>query len=411
MRIRVAQALMGLLAVCGCADRASDATPNASVGVGAPGPRDSGLTVGTDSITAELAFRIGELDGAPERAFGEIVAIAARRDSAFYVCDRNDTSIRLYDARGGFVRAIGRQGAGPAEYSSCHFLSIVGDSLLWVGDSHTGRFVGFGPDGTAAGVVRGGDYSNPQRVDPRGRFWWMRVRIDHAQGADHQVYTITDRSLTPLNSLQLPPRSFGESQPRPFALSTSEGSYLSVSRDTLWSISPDGALLRAFPTAYRVTRTGGSRPPLEIARDVAPVRVERAEHAEWEQWRAYMDEAARAGNAGRPVVHDPIPDTKPLLRAVLADDLGRIWAQVHVRAEKRDFPPRPPGNRRPLLTWRERNTFDLFDGESGGYIGRVAFPYGTELMTVRGDRVWLREEGESGEQRIGVYDLRPARRR
>ncbi len=416
MRIRVVPVLFVgfMLAAAGCADRARDASPNASAaasaGADAPSPGDSRLAVGTDSITAELAFRIGELDGAPEFAFGDVIAIAARHDGAFYVCDRNDTSIRLYDARGGFVRAIGRRGAGPAEYSLCYFLSIVGDSVLWVGDLYNGRFVGFGLDGTDAGVVRGGEYSNPQRVDQQGRFWWMRIRVDRAVGADWQVHTITDRSLTPIDSLRVPPRFFGSSRPRPFALSTSEGMYLSVPKDTLWSIAPDDALLRAFPTEYRVRRTGGSRPPLEVGRAYTPVRHEPAEHAEWDAWRAYNDENSRAANGGRPVVHDPIPDTKPFLRALLGDDLGRIWVQVHVRAEKRDIPPRPAGNRRPLLTWRERNTFDLFDGGSGGFIGRVAFPYATELMTIRGDRVWLREEGESGEQLIGVYDLRPAAR-
>jgi 6-bladed beta-propeller len=414
MRIRVVRSLfMGsLLAACGGAERTPDASQGAvaAVAANAASPSDSRLTVGTDSITAEAAFRIGELDGAPEFAFGDVIAIAARRDSAFYVCDRNDTSIRLYDARGGFVRAIGRKGAGPAEYSLCHFLSIVGDSVLWVGDLYNGRFVGFGLDGTDAGVVRGGDYSNPQRVDQRGRFWWMRIRVDRAVGADWQVHTITDRSLTPLDSLTVPPRYFGDRQTRPFAIGTTEGVYLSVPKDTLWSITPDDELLRAFPTAYRVTRTGGSRPALEIVREAVPVRYEPAEHAEWQAYREYALVAHRAYNAGRPVTYDPIPDTKPLLRAVLGDDLGRIWVQVHVRAEKRDIPPRPSGNRRPLLTWRERNTYDLFDGESGGYIGRVAFPYATELMTIRGDRVWLREEGESGEQLIGVYDLRPASR-
>ncbi len=415
MEIRVVRALVvGLLAVSGCADRARDASPNSSaavsVGADAMPLGDSRLTVGTDSISVELAFRIGELDGAPEFAFGDVIAIAARRDSAFYVCDRNDTSIRLYDARGGFVRAIGRRGAGPAEYSLCYFLSIVGDSILWVGDLYNGRFVGFRLDGGDAGVVVGGNHSNPQRVDELGRFWWMSLRSSYAQGVEAQTNVITDRTLRRLDTLPLPPRLFGARQPRPFALSTSEGTYLSVPKDTLWSITPDGALLRAFPTEYRISRSGGSRPPLAIRREATPVPYAGAERAEWEQWRVYMNDYARAGNNGRPVLHDELPDTKPLLRAVLGDDLGRIWVQVHVRAEKREIPPRPAGNRRPLLTWRERNTFDLFDGGSGGYIGRVAFPYATELMTIRGDRVWLREEGESGEQLIGVYDLRPAAR-
>lgn len=83
---------------------------------------------------------------------------------------------------------------------------------------------------------------------------------------------------------------------------------------------------------------------------------------------------------------------------------------MHVGAEQRPIPPRPPGDLRPLLTWRERNTYDLFDSHTGAYIGRVAFPYATQLMATQGDRVWLAEEGASGEQRIGVYELRAASR-
>lgn len=60
------------------------------------------------------------------------------------------------------------------------------------------------------------------------------------------------------------------------------------------------------------------------------------------------------------------------------------------------------------MTWRERNIFDLFDDVTGGYIGRVSFPYATELMASLGDRVWPREEGPSGEPLVGVYRLRAA---
>ncbi len=88
---------------------------------------------GTDSIVLQRVGRIGQLDDAPEYAFGEVFSVIARDDNSIYVCDRNDTSIREYDARGTFVRAIGRRGAGPGEYQLCLFLSLVGDTVLWVG--------------------------------------------------------------------------------------------------------------------------------------------------------------------------------------------------------------------------------------------------------------------------------------
>jgi hypothetical protein len=184
-------------------------------------------------------------------------------------------------------------------------------------------------------------------------------------------------------------------------LNTNDGLYSSVPNDSLYAVGLDGAIITASPRRYHLKVVSGSR-TLEFTRDDAAVRYADRERAEWQAWREYL-----TGRNPQQVLA-PIPELKPFLRGLRVDELDRIWVQVHVAAEPRDIPPRPAGDARPLLTWRERNTYDLFDSHSGAYIGRVAFPYATQLMASRGDRAWLIEEGASGEQRIGVYELRAA---
>ena len=362
------------------------------------------ITTPTDSIELVPRFTIGELDGAPAYAFGQVVSVLPRSDGGFYACDRNDTSVRLYDSAGVFITNIGRKGSGPGEYTDCWTLSLVGDSLLWVADRYNGRFVAFALDGRAVTTLKHSRLSDPRYVDSQGRFWWATyIRDKYEVGVERYRLESSDLGGGGGFSIEVPAHRV----PQPdlgFAISTTEGNYLSHDPDTVWNVAPDGAMLIATTRDYRVTRVEHGRPTLTFAPTVlpAPVGYEPAERAEYDQWSAYFE--STGFGEGRKFLR--VGERKAFVRSIRGDDVGRIWVQVHVRAEKRPIPPRPPGNRKPLLTWRERNTFDLFDGATGLHLGRVAFPYATELMATSGDRVWLTDEGPDGEQRIAVHDLR-----
>ena len=71
-------------------------------------------------------------------------------------------------------------------------------------------------------------------------------------------------------------------------------------------------------------------------------------------------------------------------------------------------PPRPPGDRRPLLTWKERNTFDVFSS-TGAYLGRVQLPAESILLAIRDNRLlpaarWSERRG--ADQRVSARDNR-----
>jgi hypothetical protein len=95
---------------------------------------------------------------------------------------------------------------------------------------------------------------------------------------------------------------------------------------------------------------------------------------------------------------------KPPLRALRTDNLGRIWAEVWVKAEKRNLPPTLPDGREQLLFWRERTTFDVISS-AGEYLGRVALPAETVLLDIQGHRLQTRGKGPDGEDRVIVFRM------
>ncbi|MBX3134012.1 MAG: hypothetical protein KF689_11595 [Gemmatimonadaceae bacterium] len=395
---------IALVAVaCGSSDDSmrGDGTPGSAI----PG---SALRVGTGAIEAVKLFAIGELEGPPEYAFGRVYSIVAVPDGGFYTCDLFDHTIRRYDSTGVFVRTVGRTGAGPGEYEGCYDIAIDVDGGIVVNDPPNGRLVRFTAADEPSDVIRVNVYGGlggpgTFYVDRRGRYW-RKAWIPTPDAMEYDLpaqMVIIDRRGRRVDSVQVP--APGMSGGRGFGLGTNDGTYSAIPSDSMYAIGLDGAIVTASPRRYHLKVVRGDR-TLEFTRDDAAVRYADRERAEWQAWREYL------GNRNPQQQLAPIPELKPFLRSLRMDELDRLWVQVHVVAEPRDIPPRSAGDARPLLTWRERNTYDLFDSSSGGYIGRVAFPYATQLVATRGDRAWLIEEGPSGEQRIGVYELRPAAR-
>ncbi|HRN52766.1 MAG TPA: 6-bladed beta-propeller [Gemmatimonadaceae bacterium] len=391
------------VAACGSSDEAArrDGVPGSAI----PG---SALRVGTGAIDAAPLFSLGELEGPPELAFGRVYTIVPTPDRGFLTCDLADQTLRRYDSAGVFLKTIGRTGAGPGEYAGCYDVLVDIDSGIVVNDPPNARLVRFTADGAPRDVISVSTYGGlggpgTFYVDRDGRYW-RKAWIPTPGASELDLPTqmvILDRGGRRVDSLHVP--APGQSGGRGFALSTNDGMYSTVPYDSLYAIGADAAIVTASPHRYHLKIVRGER-TLEVTRDVAAVPYGDAERAEWLAWQRYFS----GRNPQQQLA--PIPELKPFIRAVRVDDIDRVWVQVHVSAEQRPIPPRAPGDARPLLTWRERNTYDLFDSHTGAYIGRVAFPYATQLMATQGDRVWLAEEGASGEQRIGVYDLRAASR-
>ena len=95
-------------------------------------------------------LRIGEFDGTGPYVFGSLRSVIPDPMGRIWVLEGQAFELRLFDAEGRFVRAVGRQGEGPGEFASnpCAFAGPDGE--IWVESG--GRWQRF----DTAGVLLGG---------------------------------------------------------------------------------------------------------------------------------------------------------------------------------------------------------------------------------------------------------------
>lgn len=368
-----------------------------TIRVRADGPPQWGRNV---RLVQELA--IGQSDGPPEYAFGRIYHAAPEASGAFYLFDANDQQIRHYDARGRFTGLIGRRGGGPGEYQSVGGMAVDGTGRLVVFDPASLRVSHFGPDGKLLGELRINRGAFDQFViDSSGRMYFIMTaggRTMEGPGVQQQYVRFSSEGKVQ-DSLPFPRLTAGTLPRTGFTLSTSDGMRRNFVEENLVAPYLAGGLLAARSQAYLVIVSDGSGRVLVIERSQPAVTLNAEERAEWLEWADTM--RLRSRGRGQYV----IPRTKPLIRSLRSDHLGRIWVEVYVEAEKRlNLPPTRPDGGKQILHWRERTTYDVFS-PAGQYLGRVALPAETVVLAIRGNRLYTRGRGPDDEERVVVYRL------
>ena len=362
-------------------------------GCEAPGSSHNAGAWGRADLVEDL--RIGVLEGPDEYIFGRVGHLAVGADGSIYVADAQLGSIRQYDAAGHFVRTIGSQGQGPGEYSRILGMKMLHDGTLAVLDAPHKIIL----------YSRGGAYQRDFRVpstlyasrmleyDVAGNLYTRATEGDIARGTADWPFILI--KMSPQGEVQdriaLPKEErSGES----FVLHTSDGPvwYPTVSTRHAWS--PLGYLVvgRNDDYAFELRRTDE---PLRVEREVDPVPLADGERDMWRAWASHMERGAR--EQGRATTYPTVSDVKPVYKDLYVGEDGRIWVHRHVAAEKRDLPPRAPGDDRPLLDWREPTTFDVFDPD-GTFLGTVVVPQNTIIYVWNGRQLWGVQTGDAGEQ-------------
>ncbi len=97
----------------------------------------------------EIDLSIGTLEGDSTLMFGSIQQIAVDADGGIYAFDRQVPALRYFNARGEYVRTLGREGAGPGEYRDVALgLAVLSDGRVVMRDPRNARLNFYAPDGT-----------------------------------------------------------------------------------------------------------------------------------------------------------------------------------------------------------------------------------------------------------------------
>jgi hypothetical protein len=349
------------------------------------------------SVVEEL--RIGKLDGAPEEMFGAIRDVALDGRGGVYVFDSKVPALRHFDSKGRYLATLGRKGAGPGEYQDQSLgIKVRPDGRVYLRDPRNARINVYGPDDkplTQIPVSSGLFASNATVIDAAGEIY-LKTLLGPIE--KNKPWPLGIMHLAPdgkiIDSIA-PPRVPGEPE-------SELGIYLARK---MWEQSPLGYIVAGVNTAYRFQFTRRDGKVLRIEMNYTPVRFAAEERAEIEAEADWMRK-----NRARQLSSDipPTPPVKPAFSGFNIGDDGQIWVKLHVPAVKtpldEDEKPKDP-NARPVETWSEPATFDVFQPD-GTYLGRVRMPDRVNLLAHRGDELWGSTAGEFGELYLVRYRLR-----
>jgi len=352
-------------------------------------------------------WSIGQVDGPDEIAFGRVSELTVDRTGRFYVYDLNDAQVRQYDPNGKFLRKIGRKGKGPGEYEWVFAMDIADDSLLATFDLNSARFTFFAPDGTVRGTVTEpratNGFDNLFVVDKRGlTYFGVPARAEGGGGAmegptARQAVIMARRDGTKVDSMLLPPMRAPPASSAFYLITPDGGNNNFLPRSHAASLRSGGFVFGNGET-YRLIIRPPAGPVRVVERAASAVPVGRDERANWFEWFAY-----RASTSGQPNRYD-VPSTKPIFRNLLSDHDSRIWVSLYAPAKKLDLPPRPEGDRRPLLRWQQPAAYDVFS-DQGEYLARVVLPARSRMLAARGNRLWVLAKGADDEDIIRLYTM------
>ena len=369
-----------------------------------------------------------------EYIFSSIVEMLPLRDGSLVLVDRGPPLIaRVYNAEGKFVRSLGRQGDGPGEYRNPAGIAQHQDGRILIRDAD-GRISVYGSSGPGAqffapassGTAVGGDFLSvapggtvqmrTTSFSPRAQVFApdiLRIKpdgsfIDTLHGpvissdGSTRLAASADRATTTLTIPYSPTTEIAFS-PLGYFVLVHTGKYQIDLRVPRTSSMTNGA-----PSTWR-----DGDPVISIRRSVVPVVIAEEERAEA---RKRIEDGMRRMQSNWQWNGPDVPRVKPAIKSILFGADGSIWVPLSQPSQRvvlsRDggsasggavlvgagggggadvggargdrSAVTPPTS---IVAWREPQLYDLFSPD-GTYVGQVAVPSGTTIITRKGDHAW-----------------------
>jgi len=360
---------------------------------------------------------IGVVDGAQEYMFGSVRDVLETRDGSILVVDGQAFAIRQYDAKGAYVRTLGRKGQGPGEYTHPGLLAELPDGRILLVDgggvrinvySRTGESIDtwslalagsnvassriiVDTTGTVViplyafggGILEG---SRLLRFGPDGRM----VDTIHAPVFAYTPPTATSRTArgNVVASIPFFPVTDWHWSPLGYMVTGVANRYafeLRLPRPGPTSSATIPAMRYRGPTT--VWRPGD--PVVSIRHNVPPVPINEEQRS---VERTGVERIIRQLDPTWRYAGPDIPRVKPPFKRLRVGEDGTLW--VHLSTPGERYMPDPPPSGSPtaaagplLPRWREPAVYDVFEPD-GRYLGRVSMPRNVTIFRLSRDKVW-----------------------
>jgi outer membrane protein assembly factor BamB len=184
--------------------------------------------------------------------------VRVAKDGSVYVLDLGDTCIRQFDAKGKFVRQIGRSGQGPGEYNAPMYFDVDAGNQIFVVDGQNLRVTCFDKDGKPLNNFRVEKFCTQIRADGRGRLFLGETSSIESDKLTSEFKEMVQK-LTILrtdpdggNALRIGP-FIGQK----FMIKAQGQGAVSLSSHysplTGWGIAPDGRLYVGYNGEYEIS--------------------------------------------------------------------------------------------------------------------------------------------------------------
>jgi hypothetical protein len=331
---------------------------------------------------------------------GQIQQIIADDSGNIYVADGPAREIAVLSGDGRRVRTIGRRGQGPGEFASLSSMNWSNE-LLAVLDVRLQRLTFFErAGGVAATKVLEGPFMQAGSPSVLAGGEVAYARVQRVNGASPEYLIISGiTSVMVVPSIPEPPRSQGG-----VMCSTQDGSYFPGmpapfnDSGSLRAFLPTGEIALAYQDAYMIdiydVLTGQQRRSIKRAYSAVPLSDDDWENQpETQYFRALERQYGplRHTTESRPCPYPELrPAFWPVIRAIVSDDMGRLWVESSSADES-------------------RSTLTLFSA-SGEPIGETTMPGWDRrvLPYARGNRFYFVTRDSLDVQSIEVYQLQVA---
>jgi len=326
-----------------------------------------GGTPAAVSLVEDLV--IGNDTSREDHWFGFLNSLTVDETGRIYTLDPKDIRIRVFGPDGALVRAFGRKGQGPGEFSGPGGIIAAPDGTIAVSDVLNGRISYLTREGAHLKDTSFGTYRIAGlAIDGRSNLYAVHV---NSPNGDKQIWEIIkfDPELKPLLKIH--------SISGPFKLRS-----MNLISDRLFlALAGEGRLAWMASTEYAIQVVDASgKTVMKIIKDCDPQRITEKDR------QRYIK--SRFPGAVPPQFELVFPDFFPAASSFMTDDKGRIY----VRTYESDG--------------RGGVALDVFD-PAGLYVARFFAPEDEDAVIVRNDKLYsIVKNSESGNPLVKRYALK-----